>query len=296
MGDSPSAANMSESFVRRTPASSGFTKVFVTLKDERRSSATTLSPVGIAHIEPWSPATTVTSTPPFESRQASPATLQSNAVHRCADVAASDAAAGNDSLPPANNTRPAGSKQTAQGLRTLLSFFGIRRSRTKIAAAAEPPEPHGRFSDAIVDVSPSCNGVRSARPDPRPVSLGALQGKSPRAPFGGALHFVPDYFDDSDEHANVNDEDDNLKPSVSVVTKRTDVEGDVEEGGVHETTNGVWVEADADTAANARVAVEPAGTTVAASACVAEAPAVEPAVIVDGIVMPCPPSDKEKVR
>lgn len=122
---------------------------------------------------------------------------------------------------------------------------------------------------------------------PRPSSSGSLEyspSPSPRAPFGGKLHSPSRFFiDGRDSNAEDRYEDDaELGAPAPTATVRLEPEGDLEEGGV---------------SAMAKADVAGAGAGAAAAAATGASARVGDSVVVvnNGIVMPCAPSDEEKV-
>lgn len=127
----------------------------------------------------------------------------------------------------------------------------------------------------------------------RPSSRGSLEyspSPSPRAPFGGKLHSPSRLFmDGRDSNAEDRYEDDaELGAPAPTATVRLEPEGDLEEGGVSATM----------AKADAAVAGVGAGTRAAAAAAAGASARVGDSIVVvnNGIVMPCAPSDEEKVR
>lgn len=82
-------------------------------------------------------------------------------------------------------------------------------------------------------------------------------------------------------------------PCAPVATKRVDEQGDHEEGGIAATS--VRVMDEAQTTTIVQVDVAPVATTGTTVRVVGGAPAA-PAVVNSGIILPCPPSDDEKVK
>ena len=154
---------------------------------------------------------------------------------------------------------------------------------------------------------PPSSALASAQLEARPSSRGSLEyspSPSPRAPFGGTLVHSPSRFflDGRDSAAEDRYEDDaEVGASAPTATVRPEPEGDLEEGTVSATAKddvaggraGARVAAAASTATGGRgvlVAVDIEAAT-GASTRVGESIVVENS----GIVLPCAPSDEEKV-
>lgn len=103
---------------------------------------------------------------------------------------------------------------------------------------------------------------------------------------------MPSVFN-SGGHINI-EEEKRFDPLVPAATTSVDVEPNIEEGDVRETINNVYVDGGARTITSARVSHT--AEAAAALARVATVAVVEPALSDQGIVLPCAPSDEEKVR
>ena len=247
-------------------------------------------------IQAWSPVPTErSSTPPYESAPTA-AGLARNRHSRPHPAAVHTPGDGGN----ASSSSDAGSRgREARGRSSLswvASLLGVRRTRSVQIAPRPldealtplPSTPHataGAAAAAAAEVSPSSEQHDS-------------EAGPPRAPFGGPRDLFPStpsvfgasaFGDDGDNGDEGGDEAAVSGPSSRAAARRAAAEADVEEGGLPATgvsAHGAGARAREADSASESVAVARALTYDVA----------EPAVIENGIVMPCPPSEQEKVR
>lgn len=312
MGDCPGHLIFADGLDDASSSISGNSKPHGLPKIERRSPSH-ISVVGGAppSIEAWSPATTVRSTPPFDSQQVSPTRLgpvQSNMDTGSTIVSRDHIEENYDS----------GRRTTPLFSRKVMRFLG-RRGSSKIGSVNESPGRRRSHNITISDVVPSTptfptriyddnndhnNQVtiavvpRVAAPagpteDIVPVvfSSGSLRASSRAAsPFFYTPSPAPVDDANSNKDDRIGDEPPTHGPlpTAFAAVKRIQVEGDVEEGGT----------APAPAAPTVRDAGTPFfATSAVVKAKVVEATVEDPLPVVDhGMVLPCAPSDEEKVN
>lgn len=192
---------------------------------------------------------------------------------------------------------------------TPLSMASIERSRSAVMSVAAP------LSRASVRSRSSMASPIHERPgDGDGDSSSGGGGGLPRAPFAGALDLLPPTppsvyggGNNGSEYGGYcssegYDEASVSTPSAQVATNRGVLsEADVEEGGFRAVMVSAAVGSkDAGTRRAEPSSVVADATTTAAPAVTVAKPltykTAEPAVIENGIVMPCPPNEREKVR
>lgn len=310
MGDCPGHLMFADGLDDASSSISGNSKPHGLPKIERRPSSH-ISVVGGAppSIEAWSPATTVRSTPPFDSQQVSPTRLgsvQSN-METGSTIVSRDLIEEN---------YDSGRRTTPLFSRKVMRLLG-RRGSSKIGSVNESPGIRRSRSVAISDVLPSTPTFSTRIYDDNNGHNKVTIEVVPRvaAPAGPTEDIVPIVFSSGSLRASSNaaspffytpspspvDDANNNKdgrigdetpthsplPTAFAAVKRIQVEGDVEEGGT--------------APAPAAPTVRDAGTPFFATSAVLKAkvagPTVEdPVPVVDhGMVLPCAPSDEEKV-
>lgn len=242
-------------------------------------------------IQTWSPVSTERSTPPLKDMSATRSNQGSSAA----------AAPGS---PDGDGSSGAGGSAGAK-VNRVLSFLGLRTRSVRVA-----PGPDGRDTDGT-SCTASVSGdageragttARDSAVPPALTSVGRLEASGvaaavrPSSEQQDDLPSTPSVFGPSSTAGIYGDGENDDAPSprtlAVLATKRSTVEADVEEGGLHATAvaaqDDAIVSGDAATSAAAAAPV-----AIVAPAKVGDA--AEPAVIENGIVMPCAPSDREKV-
>lgn len=248
-------------------------------------------------IQAWSPVPTErSSTPPYESAStaAGLARNRHSRPHPAAVHTPGDGGDGSSSSDAGSRGREARGRSS---LSWVASLLGVRRTRSVQIA----PRP---LDEALTPLpsTPHATAAAAAAAAAAEVSPSSEQHDSeagpPRAPFGGPRDLFPStpsvfgasaFGDDGDNGDEGGDEAAVSGPSSRAAARRAAAEADVEEGGLPATgvsAHGAGARAREADSASESVAVARALTYDVA----------EPAVIENGIVMPCPPSEQEKVR
>jgi len=251
-------------------------------------------------IQTWHPAPpSESSTPPFESAAESTAAVAAVPLQRSRHGLRGGEAS------PAPDTA---------NLRRVLNFFG-KRKQLKIAPR---PSTGGNYDNDDDDCPPSTPPLVPAPSSSSAAAIADAPAVSPSSepphgdveeglppppsrPFSSARDRLPStpsvYDGDGGGNDGSRDEEGPASSSTQLMaTKRAAPEADEEEGGLpaESVPNAAVCE-------DSRTAAAGTGAVVAATAVAVNAPARasrvgEPAVIENGIVMPCPPSDEEKVN
>lgn len=241
-------------------------------------------------IQAWSPVPTErSSTPPYESASAAAGIARSRHPR---PLAAADAPDGRRGGGGGDNDGDGSSVGSGYGggsnLSWVVRLFGRRTRSVKIAPRppSEPPTP----LPLVAEVNPSSDQHDG-------------EAGPPRAPFGGPLDLFPStpsfgasVFGDNDNTGDEGgDEDAVLGPSARAPARRAVPEADVEEGGLPGTSVSVHAVGRGARVGEAEEPAMPAAADIAVAKALTYDVA-EPAVVENGIVMPCPPSEQEKVR
>lgn len=292
----PGAECFRESLPGSAIAPAGFTNVVLPCKGECHppSQTAALGPATPAHVEQWSPATE-RSTPPFDAHPVSPTPLPSlRGVYGAA--AAIDSTAEVQELQAPGHTTPGRSRRTLLQLRQVFGFKVRRTSSMRIFPIESPAHSWTNRGGAIVEsVAPSSAHTLSARVEPSNASPSSSHDSNLRGPLSNELR-CRSPVDDGSGYAKRDIEDENPSASAPAATKRTAMEGDLEEGGVRATAADVSPDGDAEAISSVSMPSAPVAATAAVSPRVATVVVADPAVVEQGIVLPCAPSDEEKVR
>lgn len=187
-----------------------------------------------------------------------------------------------------------GSAESPISSRTPINRTPSDRTPANRTPANHTPLRKGGFDDfeAMSASSPAAVPTLASRLGQQPLPVvarlnGQHQPRNPRAPFGGALVRPPSRLEDGGDNPEESSrhEDGELGAAEPGAVARAEAEGDLEEGGV------------AAVAARATVGEGEGDAVAAVLAEVDLGAATDAAIAVDnvGIVLPCAPSDEEKV-
>lgn len=265
-------------------------------------------------IQTWSPTPTERPTPPYE--------LPAAGLQRSQHRSSPDAAGPNCPIAGASSTK----------ISRVLSFFGRRARSVPVAPAGSTGHAATRTVEVAATATAIDNDEAREAPFPTdppiPPSSTSVEGLVPPRPAAAAAAAsagvvspgpaqqrqlrlsMPMVSGTSTSGSMYTDVDDPLGSSRSaqrLATKRAEPEADVEEGrfpaltlagaegtGDAGTAGRAPIVAPAEAAADAEAAAQAMAAAVVAPAKTSDV--AEPAVIENGIVMPCPPSEREKVR
>eukprot|EP00903_Cladosiphon_okamuranus_P008151 g7850.t1 len=253
-------------------------------------------------IQAWSPVPTErSSTPPHESASAAAAALaRSRPRHPglAADTPGGGGGGGGSSIGASSYGGDGASKHgVGSNMSWVMRLFGRRTRSVQIAPRplSESPTPlpataaAAAAAAAAAEVSPSSEQHCG-------------EAGPPRAPFGGPLDLFPStpsvfgasaFGDDDNDADEGGDEDAVPGPSVRAAARRAAPEADVEEGGLPASRVSTHTVGRGARVTEMKEPAAPATADVAVAKALTYDTA-EPAVIENGIVLPCPPSEQEK--
>lgn len=283
--------DIQEPFLQSVYAPTGATNLIQPGFENCQLGPTAMAAVTSAQQEKWPPATNQTLALSVFSPQANRKHLQSERGLD-GDSVILDETSGVEG-PPVVDCTTSGSREAMRG---QFRSNGRRGEHTKFGLAESSINAEGSCSSTIVEMAaPNYAHLSWAQLDLLPANSRLSSNGGLRATTSGALPIsLP--ADTSGSYITMDDESGGLNTPVPAAIKHAVVVEDTEERGVPVRTNKLQVDGDANTTAPMCVANDATAGTATELARVAITATSQPVVVEDGVVLPCAPSDKEKVR